>query len=250
MVAGGGILGPEIWSRFVELAGGPEAPIVVIPTAGTEDHYPDDWAGLDGLRSAGARNIRILHTRSRETASSEEFVRPLREAAAVWFPGGRQWRLVDAYLGTRTHDELLRLLDRGGVIGGTSAGASIQGSFLVRGDPASNQIVVSPDYEEGFGFLREAAVDQHLIARNREEDLWQVLSLRPDLLGIGVDEGTAVVIQGDRAQVIGTSRVVLYDASGPMPQTRILKPGDVADLGQRRSDVIAPEEAGAGSHHP
>jgi cyanophycinase len=251
LIAGGGPLGPEIWERFVGLAGGPEASIVVIPTAGTDEIFPPDWVGLQGLRAAGAANLTVLHTRKRDEANSEDFVRMIRGASGVWFPGGRQWRLVDAYLGTRVHDELFHLLERGGVVGGTSAGASIQASFLVRGDPATNTILVSPDYQVGFGFLSETAVDQHLLTRNRQEDLWKVLERRPDLLGIGLDEGTAIVVTGDTAEVIGTSQVILYDHSGARREARSLAPGEVVDLSRPLSGILAPEpQDGGTSRHP
>jgi cyanophycinase len=231
VLAGGGTLSPDIWERFVELAGGPDARIVVIPTAGTLDQFPDDWSGLYELRRAGARNLKVLHTRDRTEADSHEFVRPLREATGVWFPGGRQWRLVDAYLDTRVHRELFDLLDRGGVVGGTSAGASIQASFLVRGDPETNQILMSPDYEEGFGLLPGTAVDQHLHQRERENDLWEVLERHPDLLGIGLDEGTAMVIRGNRAEVIGSSMALIYTSVDPTRRPRPLRAGELFDLG-------------------
>lgn len=233
VVAGGGTLGPEIWERFLELAGGPEALIVVIPTAGADDHFDNGWSGLEPLRRAGALNLRVLHTRDPAEADDPTFTAPLAEAGGVWFPGGRQWRLVDAYLGTRVHDELFRILERGGVVGGTSAGASIQASFLVRGDPETNQILLSPEYEEGFGLLSGTAVDQHLLARGREDDLWELLALRPDLLGIGIDEGTALVIQGDRAEVVGSSQALFYDPNGPIRRARSLRSGAIFDLGQR-----------------
>ncbi len=233
VVAGGGALGPEIWGEFLELAGGTDARIVVIPTAGGDDHYDLSWPGLKGLRDAGATNFRILHTRERMEANSDWFAEVIREADGVWFTGGRQWRLVDAYLATRVHEELFALLDRGGVIGGTSAGASIQGSFLVRGDPLTNQVVMSPDYEEGFGFLSGAAVDQHLLTRKREEDLWEILSLHPDLLGIGIDEGTAIVVRQDRARVIGVSQVLMYDMHDPIRRPSVFRPGDHFDLSHR-----------------
>jgi len=233
VVAGGGDLGPDIWSRFLQLAGGPEARIVVIPTAGADEAYPDDWSGLDDLRAAGATNITVLHTRDRLEANTVEFTEPLREATGVWFPGGRQWRLVDAYLNTLLHRELFYLLERDGVVGGTSAGASIQASFLLRGDPETNQVLFSPEYEVGFGLLNQTAVDQHLLARQRQEDLWELLRDRTDLLGIGIDEGTALVIQGDRAEVIGSSSVLIYDPRGAIRQARKLDPGDVFHLGAR-----------------
>lgn len=244
IVAGGGSLGSAIIERFLELAGGADAPIVVIPTAGGDSTYSSDWGGLQLLRRAGATNIVVLHTLDRGEADSEAFVAPLRAARAVWFPGGRQWRLVDSYLGTRTEQELHALLDRGGVIGGTSAGASIQASYLVRGAREGNQIMMAPGYERGFGFLRGVAVDQHVIPRRRLGDLPQVLERHPRLLGIGIDEGTAIVVQGDTFEVIGASKVFVYggrdphDTAGPYTT---LEPGARYDMRARRILPLANE---------
>lgn len=242
LLAGGGTLDPEIFQRFVELAGGPDARIVVIPTAAREDHFPPDWEGLQPFRKAGAADVRVLHTRYRSMADDEAFVEPLRRATGVWFVGGRPWRLVDAYGGTRVLDELHLLVARGGVIGGTSAGASILASFLIRGDPADNDILIAPGYDDGFGFLRGTAVDQHVVVRGREADLLEVLRRHPDLVGIGIDEGTAVVVRGDRAEVLGRSRVAFYDPDDPARQPRWLGPGDVFRLREARTV----EELGAG----
>lgn len=251
MVAGGGALDPEIWEHFVELAGGSEARIVVIPTAGTQDRFPDDWSGLDALRRAGAEQITLLHTRDPDEANTEQFAAPLQEATGVWIPGGRQWRLVDAYLDTRVHEALFEVLERGGVVGGTSAGASIQASFLVRGDPRTNRIMISPDYEEGFGLLLGAAVDQHLLAREREEDLWEVVGRDPSLLGIGIDEGTALVVRGNVGEVIGASQVLIYDSAAPDQRPFVLEPGDAYDLGRRNplSARVQEDGNGGGTSH-
>ena len=233
IVAGGGELDREIWERFILLAGGEEAKIVVIPTAARDDELPDGWRGHAQLRTTGIRDFVTLHTRDPGRAGAENFVQPLREASGVWLPGGRPWRLVDAYLHTLVHEELFLLLERGGVVGGTSAGASIQASLLIRGDRTTNQVVLSPDYPEGFGLLEQVAVDQHLSARGREEDLWEVLGLHPDLLGIGLDEGTALVIQGDRAEVMGGGEVLIYDATLPTLEAHRLARGAIFDLGAR-----------------
>ena len=91
VAVGGAMKDPAILARFLELAGGPEAPIVVIPTAGTSDPYDQYWSGLEPFRAAGAKSLTVLHTRDRDVANSDEFVRPLREARGVWFTGGRQW---------------------------------------------------------------------------------------------------------------------------------------------------------------
>ncbi len=210
IVGGGDLAGTGILERFLELAGGAAAPIVVIPTAGGQEEYDQHWPGLSRLRRAGARDLRVLHTVDRREADTEPFVEPIREARGVWFPGGRQWRLADAYLHTRVHEEIRALLDRGGVVGGSSAGATIQGSYLVRGDTETNTIMMG-DHTEGFGVLQDVGIDQHLLKRNRHFDLVEVIDAHPELLGIGIDEGTAIVVRGDQFEVIGRSYVFIYD---------------------------------------
>lgn len=236
VVAGGGRLGPEIVARFVELAGGPDAEIVVIPTAGDDSTYDAQWPGLAVLRDAGARHLVVRHTRDRRVADADSFVAPIRTARGVWFPGGRQWRLVDSYLNTRTERALHDLLARGGVIGGTSAGASIQASYLVRGAREGNAIMMAPGYEQGFGFLTGAAVDQHVAQRKRERDLHPVVVAHPDLLGFGLDEGTAIIVHGTRAQVVGRGHLYVHNGRDPLGADSIytvLTSGDVFDLTSR-----------------
>jgi cyanophycinase len=244
VVVGGGQIGPEIVERFIELAGGKDAPIVVIPTAGgdPDSAYTQTCRCAEFLRRAGARNVTILHSYDRKDAEREEFAKVLANARGVWFPGGRQWRLADSYLGTRTERALHAVLERGGVIGGTSAGASIQASYLVRGAPEGNTIVMSPGHEQGFAFLRGVAVDQHVIVRSRLNDLPQVLKAHPDLLGIGIDEGTAIVVHGDQFYVIGRSKAFVYGGKDPDAgaQYRTLNVGDRYDMAQRRSIPSAP----------
>ncbi|MGE5244677.1 MAG: amidohydrolase family protein [Betaproteobacteria bacterium] len=211
VIVGGGKVGRDILDRFFELAGGRDAPLVVIPTAGGAETYPPDWDGLKMFRDYGATNITLLHTTDRKVADSEAFVRPLTTARAVWFSGGRQWHLVDSYLHTRTQREIERVLERGGVVGGSSAGASIQASYLVRGARSGNTIVMAPGYEEGFGLIKGVAVDQHMLTRNRQDDLEQVVAKHPELLGIGLDESTAIVVQGQQFEVIGRSKIAVHD---------------------------------------
>lgn len=211
VIAGGGKLGPDIVGRFLDLAGGKDAPIVVIPTAGAANRYDNSWKGLQLFKAAGATHLTVLHTRDPRMADSPDFVRPLRQARGVWFTGGRQWRLADSYLHTRTQQELFALLRRGGVIGGSSAGASIQASYLVRGAPEGNRIMMAPGHEKGLGFLHHTAIDQHLLARHRENDLIAVIKAHPELLGIGLDEGTAIIVHGNIFEVVGRSKVAVYD---------------------------------------
>jgi len=107
---------------------------------------------------------------------------------------------------------LWKVLERGGVIGGTSAGATIQGSYLARGDTKNNQIMMG-DHEEGFGFIKDIAIDQHVIARNRHFDMFDILKNRPKLLGISIDENTAIIVQGNSFEVLGNSYVIIFDGS-------------------------------------
>jgi len=235
IIIGGAMKDPAILERFMDLAGGPDAPIVVIPTAGGAPGYDSNWRGLRMFREAGFRNVTLLHTYDREEAESAEFVRPLTEARGVFFGGGRQWRLADAYLHTRTHQELFALLERGGVIAGSSAGATIQGSYLVRGDTKANTIMMG-DHTEGMGFLKNTGIDQHLLKRNRHFDMLEVIRAHPDLLGIGIDEDTAIVVQGDRFEVMGQGYVAVYDATRHIPPDGafyFLAPGDRFNLKTR-----------------
>jgi len=234
IAAGGGALDPAIYERFVEMAGGPDARIVLIPTAGSEFGSHDGWTAIQELKKAGVERLEILHTRSAAVADLEGFAAPLERATGVWFSGGRQWRLVDVYLNTETHRQLERVLQRGGVIGGNSAGASARASFLLRGGE-KNVEIIAKERAVGFGFLRNVAVDQHLLARGRENEMFEVLRREPQLLGIGLDEGSAIIVAGDLARVIG-GRVAIYDVTDPLTLISLsyLSPGDVYDLGARR----------------
>ena len=235
VVVGGGMRDLAIVDRFLRLAGGPDAPIVVIPTAGGGERYGQYWSGLRLFKAGGATNLTVLHTTDRAEADTEAFVQPIRRARGVWFSGGRQWRLADAYLHTRVHEEIRAVLDRGGVVGGSSAGATILGSYLARGDTQNNTIMMG-DHEEGMAFLRGVAIDQHLLRRNRQFDLIEIVDARPDLLGIGIDEDTALVVEGDEFEVIGQSYVVIYDHDRLLDsggRFYFLSPGDTYNLRTR-----------------
>lgn len=210
VIVGGGRLSDEIIEKFISLAGGNDAPIVLIPTAGGGENYTQERAKL--LTSRGATNVKVLHTNDKKEANTAAFIKPLLNAKGVWFSGGRQWRLVDSYADTKVEEAFWKVLERGGVIGGTSAGATIQGSYLARGDTKNNQIMMG-DHQEGFGFIRNVAIDQHVLARNRQFDLFTILKEKPELLGIGLDENTAIIVQGDEFEVLGASYALIYDQS-------------------------------------
>jgi cyanophycinase len=216
---GGSDVGTGIFETFINKAGGLGANIVVVPTAGgnrTPDGkikvYQEEQV-VAAWKRRGVMNVHMLHTADPKVADTEEFAKILRDANGVWFDGGRQWNVVDSYANTLTLKEFHKVLERGGVIGGSSAGATIQGDYLVRGAIAGSEIVMTPEpeHEYGFKFLRKVAIDQHINTRNRWDDIIPVIKKYPNMLGIGLSEGTAIVVTGDRFQVIGKWKVAVHD---------------------------------------
>ena len=245
IVGGGATEGTGIMEKFIEIAGGPDAKFVVVPTAGgnrkgTEIIPYDEQAVVGGWLKRGVKNVKMLHTHDPKVADTEAFVKDLREADAVWFNGGRQWNIVDSYAGTLTYREFHKVLERGGVIGGSSAGATIQGHYLVRGDTSGPNVMMTEEktHQYAFDFLRKSAIDQHINARNRWDDLIPVIKKYPELLGIGLSEGTAIIVKGDQFEVMGKWKVAVHD------NTRLYQPwekpyfvlgaGDVYDMKSRK----------------
>ncbi len=210
MIVGGGSIPQGIGRRFVELAGGSDRLIVVLPTA-QADAAARRSKPPPFLQEAGATNIRVLPARTPAEINAPAFAEALTEAGGVWFNGGRQWRFIDAYERTRAVELFRAVLGRGGVIGGTSAGASIQAQYMVRGHPLGNTVMMAEGYERGLGFLAGTAIDQHFAQRDRFADMTSLKRTYPQLLGIGIDESTAIVVQKSRARVIGTNQVHFYD---------------------------------------
>jgi cyanophycinase len=251
---GGDPLPAAVIQRFTKLAGGPQASIVLIPTA-----VPDDSMLAPGHRvrsmaeeiaqckiMLGFPHITVLHTRDRSVADSEVFVAPLRTATGVWVMGGRITLLSDAYVGTRTQREIAAVLDRGGVVGGTSAGAEIQAaeSFqvpnLVQGAAglrASTRPTPTDErnvsFLQTFGFLRNAIVIPHVIQRRQESHLARVQALRPGMLVIGIDAGVAIVAHAGSFEVIGHSKVLIPNAKQGDAGLDALLPGDRFDVVHR-----------------
>jgi cyanophycinase len=143
----------------------------------------------------------MLHTRDPKQANDPSFVKPLTEATAAWMSGGDQSRLANAYRGTAVEKELRRLLARGGVIGGTSAGASVMSAVMITGGNPQARV------GEGFGLLPEVVIDQHFQNCKRQKRLLGVLEKHPRCLGLGIDEETAVVVRGHTFTVVGKANV-------------------------------------------
>jgi len=237
VIVGGGEITKEVRERFIDLAGGPEALIVVIPTA-SPDPVPEDPRHARMLRQAGAENVKVLHARTPAEAEAPEFLEHLRRAGGIWFCGGRQWRLVDAYAETEAHRLFHDVLRRGGVIGGSSAGATIQADYLVRGNPLGNRQMMAEGYERGLGFLPGVAIDQHFSQRKRQADMTSLVETYPQLLGIGIDERTALIVIGHVGEVVGCGNVYFYDRSKPVeegkPDYEVVGPRGRYDLKARK----------------
>lgn len=253
LIATGGDFGKGVIERFVASAGGADANFVYIPTAASSLRLPSgfiyDPPDSDApaantkefeeelAKFFGVRRITVLHTRNRKTADSASFVEPLRKANGVWLSSGNAGRLAGAYLDTLTQDEIEAVLNRGGVVGGNSAGAIIQGSYIVRGRP-DKPLLMAKGNEKGFGFLKNVAINPHLTEQKRDAELVNVLDARPKLLGIGLDEKAAIVVQGDGFEVIGENRVAIYDNKKHGNSWYYwLKPGDKFDLQSRSIKV-------------
>lgn len=242
VIVGGGGMPKTVVEKFIELAGGEDAPIVVLPTANPPSESDESGAGAFFGR-AGAKDVTVLSQRTLAEVDSPEFAAALKRAKGVWFGGGRQWRFVDAYAQTKAVRLFYDVLARGGVIGGSSAGASIQAEYMVRGSPLGNTEMMCEGYERGLGFLPGVAVDQHFTQRKRFADMTGVMRSFPQILGIGIDEATALVVHGQTADILGRGNAQFYDyRHAPLPGKAdyiVVKPGERFDLVERK--VLAPQ---------
>ena len=169
IIGGGSDRGAGILERFINRAGGLDAKFVIMPTAkgnrtpdGQFKSYKEEEV-LAIWKTRGLKNVLMLHTPDRKVADTEEFVKPLREANAAWIDGDNEQDLLDSYLNTLAHRELIKLLERGGVIGGNSAGAASLGSYLARG-PDGVMLPVQ-GRETGFALLRKSVIDLQVNTR-------------------------------------------------------------------------------------
>ena len=214
IIIGGGGMTAEMIENFADMMGGYDEEMIVIPTSTTPQNI-----NLNSQRqvwlNAGFSKVTVLHTTDPSIADTEAFIMPIKTAAGIYFGGGRQWRTIDAYKHTLAEEEFHNLLERGGVIMGSSAGASVQGSFLARGAQASNVPIIAPEenHRVGFGFLKNSAIDQHADTRNRWKDMYEIIDLEPQLLGFSIAETTAMFVQADCFEVLGLGQVAIHDST-------------------------------------
>jgi len=245
LVLSGGDWSSTAIRKFVDFAGGPNARIVVIPTAASAIklpnefiHYPDSIKNTPAFEKELAslfnvKTIVVVHTRDRKIANDSKFVSVIQQADGVWIGPGNSGRLADAYLNTKVDKALHELLDKGKVIGGNSAGAIIQGSFIVRGRP-DKPLLMPKGRTTGFGFLKNVVINPHVISAKRENELIEVLDAHPDLLGIGMDDNSTVVVTGNQLEVIEPGKVAIYENKFVDGRWYIwINPGDRFDISKR-----------------
>lgn len=224
-IVGGGHRSPELMAHFVELAGGQGAHIVVFPMASATPEETGE-AQADELRALGADARSVVL--NRDDASDDGFDTGfLDDAGGIWFPGGSQSRLTAVLEGTPVLDAIRRRYREGAVVGGTSAGAAVMSAAMITGsqrDPEGDTLAYLGDtfprlerdmmeLAPGFGLLTGAIVDQHFLRRERQNRLLATVLSHPDLIGVGIDESTAVIVRADGLwDVVGASAALVYDA--------------------------------------
>lgn len=218
LVIVGGVQTTEIIKKYVVLAGGSDAKIIIIPNAGSDpversEEQKQEFAQL------GAVSDYLIFTR--ETADDEPNLRKMEWANAVFFLGGDQSDLTRDMLGTKLLQKIFNLYNRGGLIGGTSAGAAVMSEVMITGnelinkDSTRNFITIERGNVEtapGFGFLKTVIIDQHFLKRKRHNRTISTLIEHPNLLGVAIDESTAIVVYPDDTfEVIGSNQVLVFD---------------------------------------
>lgn len=221
LVIVGGVQTQEIVKKFVTLAGGPNARIIVIPNAGSEPQLNAELEQKDHI-ALGAQSDYLLFTR--ETADADSNLKKMDWANAVYFLGGDQSDLTRDMLGTKLLQKVFDIYNKGGVVGGTSAGAAVMSEVMITGNELINtDSTVSfiniergnVETKQGFGFLKTVIVDQHFLKRKRHNRTISSLIEHPTLFGIAIDESTSIVVNPDNTfEVLGDNQVLVYDPTG------------------------------------
>jgi len=244
VLIGGGDKPPEAMAKFIELAGGAGAPIVVVPTASTEPDTIPYYLDLF-RREYGCTDVVAIDVRGPADARRPEVLAALERARGVFFGGGDQVRILSAFHGSPALAAVRALYERGGVIGGTSAGTACQTPRMITGN--GDFTVVRRNAVElwqGLGLWPGVIVDQHHIVRQRFNRLLAVVLEHPEELGVGVDEATAAWVKPDGTfEVLGRSAVFVIDAAGSRVTSQTSETGqDPIGVHDLRMHVLLPGE--------
>jgi len=229
-------------SLFIKCLESTNKRIVFIPTAASSLRSetgiiwnPDSTKNRDSFTNEiqkrfNVKEVIILHTRDKKIANTKEFSLPLQNVDAVWISGGNPGRFMSAFRGTRFEKELIIFFNNGGIIAGESAGAIVQGSYTIRGNPNKPVLMVKGS-EDGIGILKNIAINPHLSNQKRENELISIIDKYPKLTGLGIDDDTGMIIKDGIGEVFGKGRVAIYDNSKHADGWYFwLKPGDRFDF--------------------
>ena len=260
-IIGGGNRDAPLMKRFIQLAEAHDTGRIVIFTMASS--VPDEVGPelLTEFKGNGAKDV-VYYNLTHEKAMAPGSDKILDGAGGVWFSGGDQALLTAALVGTPIHKRMLELYEQGGTIGGTSAGAAVMSEFMItgnerrtKGQEGNWEVIWADDilHSEGFGFVRTAVIDQHFITRRRHNRLIAVVLQNPTLVGVGIEESTAVLVRPDgKYEVLGEGQVIIYDArrartfrsadghlGGHGLTLHVLLPGDVYDISSGRVEEPA-----------
>lgn len=201
----------QVLSRFAQLAGGPDARVAVVATASSlGDEIVDAYR--EAFAAVGVTDVVAPRPRTRAEASDPALAAEVEGATGVFMTGGNQSTLSGVVTGTVFGDAIKAAHRRGAVVGGTSAGASVQSEHMVAfGRPGTTPKLRMAQMSAGLGLLPQLVIDQHFDQRNRYGRLLTLVSHAPHLLGMGVDEDTAALITGPVLEVVGKGAVTLFD---------------------------------------
>jgi cyanophycinase len=207
VIVGGGGTPDVVLAKAIALAGGPAARIVVFPQASELAETGD--VNVEMWKKAGATDVRWMPLTDPKAAREA-----VEAAAFIWFPGGDQVKLMKAFDGTGVPEAILKRYRAGAVVGGTSAGAAVLSSIMLTGDADLQSITAGATKTlPGLGLWPQAIVDQHHLKRQREARLISLVLEHPAIVGVGIDERTAVILSGGtKAEVVGESTVLVVDA--------------------------------------
>lgn len=201
--------------RFVEMAGAGDANVVVVPTASS---VPDEAVQVyrNVFTRLGARSVSVVHPRNRAEAAQPELAERFEGATGIFITGGNQLKLGQLIVGTATHDAIRRAYERGVVVSGTSAGASVLSRYMISmGEEGISPRQRASQLTAGLDLLPGVIIDQHFEQRTRYARLLSLVAASPSLLGVGIDEDTAAEIVNERTlTVVGSGSVYVVDGRG------------------------------------
>lgn len=188
---------------------------LVVATVASEDSKKVAEKYQVVFRNLGVKNINILDITTREDSYKEENIKVMKEAKLIFFTGGDQLRITSLVGGTPVYNELKDLVSKGIYIVGTSAGASVMSdTMILEGEDEEAPMKSSLKMSPGFGLIKSTIIDQHFDQRGRIGRLLTGVAQNPEVLGIGIDEDTAIIVSDKGvAQVIGTGAVYFIDGS-------------------------------------